>query len=143
MLLISHRGNLEGSIPTLENSPEYIQTALDKGYDVEIDVWYKDSQLWLGHDEPSYQIDIKFLYNSHLWVHAKNVDALSHLIVRDINVFWHQEDHYTLTSKGFIWAYPNYDVPAGSKAIAVMPEWHNTDVKNFYGVCSDYIKQYD
>ena len=40
MKLISHRGNLEGRKPELENNPEYIDEALSKGYDVEIDVWW-------------------------------------------------------------------------------------------------------
>jgi hypothetical protein len=38
MLLISHRGNLKGPDSTLENSPSYIQKALDLGFSVEIDL---------------------------------------------------------------------------------------------------------
>ena len=29
MILISHRGNINGSKPEMENKPEYIQQALD------------------------------------------------------------------------------------------------------------------
>ena len=36
--LISHRGNLHGKFASLENSPEYIEEAIDKGFDTEIDV---------------------------------------------------------------------------------------------------------
>ena len=39
MILISHRGNINGRQPNLENLPEYIDSALELGYDVEIDIW--------------------------------------------------------------------------------------------------------
>ena len=42
MILISHRGNLNGPKPDQENSPNYINNAISKGYNVEIDVWFKD-----------------------------------------------------------------------------------------------------
>ena len=38
MKLIAHRGNIHGENPSEENKPEYIDAAIDKGYDVEIDV---------------------------------------------------------------------------------------------------------
>jgi len=38
MYYISHRGNLSGSQPEFENKPAYIVEALNKGFDVEIDV---------------------------------------------------------------------------------------------------------
>lgn len=38
MILISHRGNLSGLNPDLENSEKYINTALSLGFDVEIDI---------------------------------------------------------------------------------------------------------
>jgi hypothetical protein len=39
MILISHRGNINGRIEGLENTPNYIQDAIKLGYDVEIDLW--------------------------------------------------------------------------------------------------------
>ena len=56
MILISHRGNIDGVKPTKENSPEYILEAISLGYDVEIDVWKVDGKWFLGHDEPEYAI---------------------------------------------------------------------------------------
>ncbi len=35
MRIISHRGNIEGPIPEKENCPEYINSALAQGFDVE------------------------------------------------------------------------------------------------------------
>ena len=47
MRYISHRGNLTGRDPFRENTVEYIQEALDKGFDVEIDVRCVDGKLYL------------------------------------------------------------------------------------------------
>ena len=63
MILISHRGNLNGKIPEYENNPLYIDRALGKGYDVEIDVWFRDDMFFLGHDFPTYRVEIDYLRN--------------------------------------------------------------------------------
>ena len=56
--LIAHRGNLTGKNPEKENHPDYIDEAIDCGYDVEIDVWDDSGKLVLGHEVPQYEIDI-------------------------------------------------------------------------------------
>ena len=76
MILISHRGNINGRFEDWENKPEYIEDALRLGYDVEVDVWFVDGKFMLGHDEPQYETDYKFLMNEKLWCHAKHLDAL-------------------------------------------------------------------
>jgi len=38
MILISHRGNINGRLESYENAPNYIDSAISKGYDVEIDI---------------------------------------------------------------------------------------------------------
>jgi len=48
---ISHRGNLAGPMPEFENRPDYIDNALDLGFDVEVDLWSYDNKFFLGHDE--------------------------------------------------------------------------------------------
>ena len=75
MILISHRGNLNGPNRNRENEPLYIVEALEQGFDVEIDVWWKDNEFWLGHDEPQYKVKREFLQNRKLWCHSKNIDA--------------------------------------------------------------------
>src|SRR3989338_965458 len=120
MILIAHRGNWFGSKPQRENKPKYIQQALDLGYDAEVDVWYINQRWWLGHDQPQYKIDLKFLKTKGLWCHAKNVQALVKLLVAGIHCFWHENDERALTSKGFIWTYPGQEL--GENSIAVMPE---------------------
>lgn len=144
MIYISHRGNLTGKNEKSENSPHRIEYALSQGYDCEIDVWFNrhDNKWLLGHDRGEYEIDMSFLKQEGLWIHAKNLEALHKLSETDLNYFWHQEDDYTLTSHRYIWAYPNKQVT--SRCIAVMPEW-KLDVSQiinltFAGVCSDIIQ---
>ena len=141
MKLISHRGNLNGKIPNEENSPEYILNALDKGFDVEIDVWYKNNNFYLGHDIPKYQIKSEFLENKRLWCHAKNLDALFNLSKITSIYFWHQKDDYTLTSNGYIWTYPGKILTG--KSICVLPETTKLNkIFNCSGICSDFILKY-
>tara|TARA_R110002020_G_scaffold174030_3_gene365035 strand:+ start:425 stop:871 length:447 start_codon:yes stop_codon:yes gene_type:complete len=140
MIYISHRGNLYGKIEESENNPIYIDKALEEGFDVEIDVWYKDDKLYLGHDSPIYEIKLKYLKNKKLWCHAKNVEALNLMLDNDIHCFWHQEDDVTLTSTGIIWTYPGKQLT--SKSICVLPEKNNEIPKKCLGICSDYIVYY-
>jgi len=144
MILIAHRGNINGRFESLENEPTYIDLAIEKGYDVEIDIWYKDNTIWLGHDEPIYPIDIFWLFKrkSKLWIHCKNVEAIVFLqeCKCKFNYFWHQEDTLTLTSQNYIWAYPGKQPIKNS--IAVMPELNNDDISKCLGICSDYIEKY-
>ena len=142
MKLISHRGNINGGIPERENSPDYILEALQQGFDVEVDIWYTNG--WcLGHDNPTYELNmIEFVpYFDKLWFHCKNLDALYKIIEWDVQYFWHQNDDYTLTSKNFIWTFPNK--PLTDRSICVLPE-DNYPLWCFscYGICSDYIEKY-
>jgi hypothetical protein len=141
MILIAHRGNLNGPNKNLENHPDYILQTLNLGYECEIDVRYINEQLFLGHDNPDYKIEIDFLIKNSkkLWIHCKNIDALDYLLdFEDLNIFWHQEDEYTLTSKGYVWSYPK--MKTITKSIILMPEWNNFEFSNLgYGICSDYI----
>ena len=141
MKLIAHRGNLYGPDPLNENKPEYIINSIEKGYDCEIDVRFIDGILYLGHDSPDYIIDLDFLmfYKDQLWIHCKNLQALDYLItIPDLNIFWHQEDDYTLTSKGYIWTFPGKLTT--TKSIIVMPEWNEFKIdQNSHGICSDFV----
>lgn len=60
MIFISHRGNLNGPNKIEENKIEYIEEALNKKFDVEIDLWFVNKNFFLGHDKPQYKVDKKF-----------------------------------------------------------------------------------
>tara|TARA_Y100000114_G_C11760766_1_gene329535 strand:- start:2208 stop:2654 length:447 start_codon:yes stop_codon:yes gene_type:complete len=146
MRLISHRGNINGKQHSLENQPNYILKAIEQGYDVEIDIWYTD-KFMLGHDKPQYEFPFDLLEKFHtkLWIHCKNIKAITKIkhnyeLNTRLNYFWHEHDTITLTSKGYIWAYPGKQPIEGS--IAVMPELGNDDISQCKGVCSDFIINY-
>jgi len=144
MILISHRGNINGPIPEAENKPEYINDAIHLGYEVEIDIWMIEGVLLLGHDEPQYGITLDWLNKrkDKLWIHCKNIEAIEFFnsLLETYNYFWHQEDTVVLTSKNFIWAYPGKQPIKHS--IAVMPEIFNDNLDSCIGICSDYIQNY-
>ena len=142
MNLISHRGNIEGSVLGSENSPMYVRNAIQKGYDVEVDFWAGDNGLYLGHDFPTYQITEDFLniHKNKLWIHCKNLEGLYYLSTTDYNYFWHQEDDYTLTSKGYIWTYPGRDVVYNSVIVCQdLVDSKKMSKQNIHGICSDYV----
>jgi hypothetical protein len=146
MIYISHRGNINGKDIERENHPDYIDDAIRKGYDVEIDIWYKESKIWLGHDNPQYEISMRWLNDRKykLWIHCKNLAAIELInwfkLDRGLNYFWHQDDSVTLTSRGYIWAYPGKQPIKDS--IAVLPEIYGDDVSQCIGICSDIIEEY-
>ena len=144
MILISHRGNIDGKFVSLENKPEYIDTSIFEGYDVEIDVWYINDNFYLGHDNPQYEVNLEWFLNriKNLWIHCKNVDCMVFFnnLENKFNYFWHQDDTVTLTSLGFIWSFPGNQPIKNS--ISVLPEIKNEETKGCYGICSDFIKKY-
>jgi hypothetical protein len=140
MFYISHRGNINGPNKKEENKPEYINVAIQNGYDVEIDVRFKNSQFYLGHDFAEYKVDESFLLNKKIWCHAKDVDALHNLKKINAHFFWHQQDDVTLTSKGYFWTYPGKLLTKNS--ICVLPEVGKDKKIDCAGICSDFIKDY-
>ena len=142
MILIAHRGNITGPNPKEENKPEYLKLALNSGFGVELDAWYKDGKWFLGHDNPQYEIDFSFFTTENMWIHCKNYAALREFAKTEINYnfFYHTGEDYVLTNRGFIWAWPGKI--GEDKTICVMPEYYNTTVEGFIGICSDYIGKY-
>jgi hypothetical protein len=148
MILIAHRGLIDGPDKAKENNPEWIEQVIQMGYSAEIDLWVYGNELYLGHDEPQYKIDIEWLrkYNDKLWIHVKDPIALDWMVRTgtSLHYFWHQEDDYTLTSRGYIWAYPGKQLTQFS--ISVCPEWvlsERYELKlyrpNCVGICSKYV----
>ncbi len=149
MKLISHRGNIRGKKIQLENEPSYIDVALKEGYDVEIDLWIDDDGFYLGHDEPIYPIELKWLTDRYLnlWIHCKSLKTIEKLKdlefevgLTSLNYFWHEDDDVTITSKGHIWAYPG--VQPIKYSVAVQPELNDDDTSQCIAICSDYIEKH-
>ena len=47
MILISHRGNIDGPEPNTENKPSRIQYTISQGYDVEVDFWFVKNKFYI------------------------------------------------------------------------------------------------
>jgi hypothetical protein len=145
-IYISHRGNLDGRNPEKENHQDYIDYALNSNYMAEIDLWSKNEKLFLGHDFPQYEVDLSWLKTrkDYLWIHCKNTEAFDKMLRENLHCFFHNIDDYTITSLGYVWAYPGKNA-AGSNCIEVMPELSRPidsfyEKSSFHGVCSDYVK---
>ena len=146
MLIISHRANLNGPDPFLENTVEAINFCLAKNIQVEIDVWHKHNGLFLGHDEPKNPVGIDFIKENYamLWVHCKNFEALNYFSNhKEINYFWHENDKFTLTSQNIIWTYPEQTV--GEKSVIVCQTLEQTEkyfTADCWGICTDYVNEF-
>lgn len=145
MILISHRGHLNGPIEILgENNPEQIDLVLrqKEGYHVEIDVWLKKDKWYLGHDIPCYRVYTEWLQNPRFWCHAKDIPTLNALLEIKAHCFFHDADAVTLTSQGYMWTYPGQAL--SPKSICVLPEQLKfaQPMNVPAGICSDYIKRY-
>lgn len=144
MILISHRGNLDGRNLERENTITFIEEALYQGFEVEIDLWLVDGKFYLGHDAPENEVELEWLLKrkNKLWCHCKNILSIEYLNTNkiDLNYFWHDNDLMTLTSKGHMWVYPGNQPIQNS--IAVLPEIRCDDISKCRGLCSDFIKKY-
>ena len=140
--LIAHRGNHKGRNPDRENDPKYI-VELPYGYSPEIDIWSIGGKFYFGHDEPKYEIPPTYnLYTRDPWYHCKNLEALQRLYWRyGVHYFWHENDHYTITNRGFIWT---TDLNANTDQTVLMvvnPSDLDLAMKNdrVAGICCDVL----
>lgn len=150
---ISHRGNISGREPEKENRPSFIEIAISKGYDVEIDFRTHDGKLYLGHDTPDYLVDLDWVFDKKdsLWIHCKDLKTAQKLFelskdVTGLKYFCHNEDDFTLVSSGHIWVHYNpldkfNEYLDGNCIIPLLDlelieKYYNPNV---YGICSDYV----
>jgi glycerophosphoryl diester phosphodiesterase len=146
MILISHRGNLNGRIPERENSLEYIDEAIDMGFYVEIDVRTKENDLYLGHDEPQYLVTLDWLNerSEFLYIHVKDFKSLDALIMyNNLKIFFHTlEEHVIINNTKVFWSHDIKNISEKS----IIPLLSLDEIKlnshlknNVFGICSDYI----
>ncbi len=147
MKIIAHRANINGCNSSNENRLSQIRKCIELGYDVEIDIRVIKNSLFLGHDCPEEKITEKEIFELKeiCWIHCKNLEAINYFkqFGELYNYFWHENDKYTLTSKGYIWTYPGELLSVNS--IWVMPEQttsinklSNLKNKQLAGICTDY-----
>jgi hypothetical protein len=152
MKFISHRGNLNGPNTAKENDIDHIVHVLvHTPYDVEIDVWLIDSLILISHDFQNKEkistvtFDAIFSrFKNRLWVHCKNIGALSYFLKTNYNCFGHNDDSYVLTSHLDIFPQPGL---VYENSITVMPElvWPDIEPVIFIskGILTDYPTKYE
>ena len=143
MRIISHRGNIRGSVPGKENRPSYIDCSIGSGYDVEIDVHYSEGSLWTGHDQPQYRIDHTWLEKrkAYLWIHCKNLRAA--MECQKYQAFCHTQDDFIYTTTGKLWL---HDLHQTIDRNVIIPLMDRQAIESFksqtnqipYGICTDY-----
>lgn len=139
---ILHRGLLNGPDKEKENKETELWKRLQDGWDIEVDMWWFEGDIWLGHDGPACLLhDKRLLESPRVWIHCKNIDMFRYMIDNKPGAayFSHNIDEAVLTSNGFIWCYPG--VQAGIHSIVVMPERTpemKVDLTSIGGICSDY-----
>jgi hypothetical protein len=143
-LLISHRGNTNGINIEKENSPDYIESALKKGYFVMADVFLiGDKHISFGCEAPQYATSVDFLKTNNIIAKANSTECLDFLISNEIHCFYHDYDKCTITSGGLIWTRPGGNIT--QRCIFNMPEWVMNDITELKdikcaGICSDKIE---
>jgi hypothetical protein len=145
MKLISHRGNINGRIEEAENSIPYISDTMSLGYDVEIDIWYINNILYLGHDGPQYKTDLNWLLRNmeRLWIHCKDFSSLNYLIKYPLRVFYHEKENQTIINQcNLIWSHDLSNISQNS----IIPLLNLNEIQSYdfskkdvYGVCSDFV----
>jgi len=142
MILISNKGNIDGVNPESENKQDYIQMAINRGFQVKVDLWLMDNKLYLGSDKPDYELDIDWLERnaSKLWIQCRSAELLSKLIDLDpigsnLHIFIYNGET-TLTNRGYIWDHTGY------KSISLTDIKDIDDDLDYYGICSDHIGSY-
>ena len=143
MKLLSHRGNISGVNPELENSPEYIDQAL-VNYDVEIDIRYVNGDSMLGHDIGQYIVEESWLIDrsDKLWLHCKDYQSLSRLTDTPLKTFYHSvEACTTIRNASCVWCHDlnmcdaNSIIPLlGKNELLLLKH-----LPHVYAVCSDHV----
>ena len=145
MIIISHRGNLDGPDKERENNPHFIDDCITKGFDVEIDLRTLNGELFLGHDAPEYKTDIEWLLErkKNLWIHTKDYESLKTIIKykENLKFFCHESDRFTLTSNGYIWSHDLKNQMTNECIIPLidLEQVNLYQQKGFYAVCTDYV----
>jgi hypothetical protein len=145
MKIISHRGNINGLVPEKENRPSYIDSAIQLGYDVEVDLRIIDNEFWLGHDEAQYKIELSWmsLRKDKIWFHCKDINSALVLAKLDkgFQYFCHSQEPYVCTSNGYIWV---HDLTGKINDKCIIPLLSKEDIENYnnsnpYAICTDYV----
>lgn len=145
MKIISHRGNINGPVLDKENRPSYIDSAIQLGYDVEVDLRIVNGEFWLGHDEAQYKIELfwMLLRMDKIWYHCKDIDSALVLAKLDqgFQYFCHSKEPYVCTSHKYLWI---HDLTGEINDRCIIPLLSKEDIEKYnnsepYAICTDFV----
>jgi len=145
MKIISHRGNINGPITEKENRPSYIDSAIQLGYEVEVDLRYINNEFWLGHDIPQYRIESQWmeLRSENIWFHCKDINSAIELtkLNNKYKFFCHTQDDYVITSNNKLWVHNLSNIITNE---CIIPLIDLSDINDYtndepYAICTDYV----
>lgn len=142
MRIYSHRGNIFGK-DARENEPTFIKECLAKGYFVEVDLWHDGGRYFLGHDGPTFLIDLAEFDRVEVMFHLKT-PHVPRLVRAD--AFAIENDPYVLTLRGLLWTNHGQEPTPGSVMCAPElvgdPQPLDAFVRSVQrtaaGICTDY-----
>jgi hypothetical protein len=141
-LRIAHRGLVDGPNHSIENSIQTLQERKEAGLHSEIDIWWKDQQFWIGHDEPREPVSLEFLTSPYFWIHAKHsasfreLQRVSHERGLGLRIFYHTDEDYALTTLGDTIICPGVQDCSGW--VYMMPEMCSVTPTESGAICSDF-----
>jgi hypothetical protein len=143
MIIIAHRGNLDGSNPKQENEPFYIDTAINKNFVCEVDVWYINGELFLGHDKPQYIVDSQWITErkNNIIIHQKNIECCLCPALVASNRFTHNTDDYAMTSFNVGWTVRKELLNENTIWVINNKKEYLKNL-NLLGICTDYANYY-
>ena len=150
MIYIAYRGLFHGEDPQIENTPNQVSTALLYGYNAMVDAWRVDGQLYLGTDQPLYEVSEKYLQNKRLWISCRNQEMYNWITVQKPKLYpnyfqlpYGPIPSYVTTNNGYYWTYQ--DKPINNQSIMVVPESYDRGLLSTihlrcYGICSIFTQ---
>lgn len=149
MIYIAYRGLFYGEDPQKENTPDQVSTALRIGFNASVDAWRIDNKLYLGSNQPLYEVSEKYLQNRRLWINCCNSDMYDWIQKQNpklyINYFYipyGPTPDYAVTNKNYYWNY--LSTPFSNPTIMVLPESYDRgllstiDLRTL-GICSMFL----
>jgi hypothetical protein len=143
MLIISHRGKLDGEEPG--NEPLQIERCIAEGFQVEVDLFWDGKKAFFGHDGPTYPVVLEEWDREDIFFHLKTPLLPD---FKKADAFGIDSDPFVLTLRGYVWT--NYGTAANKDSIVCSPELVGAEealesflqrVEGAAGICTDFPRE--
>ena len=149
MIFISYQGIFDGNNFEDANTPKQLGKAFGAGFSCMVDVWRETGKLYLGVDQPLYEVTEKYLQGPRWWINAQNTDMQNWLQTQPANLYpnWFYfpsmpPPPYVVASNGKLIT-PG-TVPVNNNSVIFLPEIDDRGLLSTvnlkcFGICSVYL----